>query len=68
MSGYSLPRQPPLRRTGDAPSAFGPGAYNRVQSVILADDEDVSWIWTSLPNGTQYVSGYTIVKRPAPGR
>ncbi len=68
MSDSFLPAQPPFLRTVDAPSAFGPGAYNRVQSVILADDEDVSWIWTSLPNGTQFVSGYTIIKRLAPNR
>ncbi len=68
MPDSCLPPQRPLLRTVDAPSAFGPGAYNRVQSVILADDEDVSWIWTSLPNGTQYVSGYSIIKRPIPNR
>jgi hypothetical protein len=66
MFDSSLPPQRPLLRTVDAPSAFGPGAYNRVHCVILAEDEDVSWIWTSGPNGMPYVSGYTIIKRPAP--
>jgi hypothetical protein len=28
-------------------------------SVLLADNEDVEWHWTHLPNGS-YVSGYTI--------
>lgn len=66
MPDSSLPPLPHLLRCVDAPSAFGPGTYNRVQSVVLADDEDVGWIWTSLPNGTQFVSGYTIFKRLAP--
>lgn len=55
-----------MLRTVDTLSAFGPGADNRVRSVVLADREDDSWIWTSLPNGTQCGSGYSIIKRPDP--
>ncbi len=36
---------------------------NRQLSVRLEEDEDVQWIWTRSPDGQQYVSGYTIVKR-----
>ncbi|PZD70314.1 hypothetical protein C1752_14315 [Acaryochloris thomasi RCC1774] len=36
---------------------------NRVISVELAEDEDVQWIWMSLPEGTAYVSGYNIIKK-----
>ncbi|MGF1481902.1 MAG: hypothetical protein ACFB4I_20880 [Cyanophyceae cyanobacterium] len=34
-----------------------------VISVELAENEDVQWTWTTLPNGQQYVSGYTVVKK-----
>lgn len=54
------------KRTILAPqSALNPSAQepaNRVISVELAEDEDVQWIWTSLPDGTAYVSGYNIIK------
>ncbi|MEM8779232.1 MAG: hypothetical protein AAGF26_10235 [Cyanobacteria bacterium P01_G01_bin.49] len=36
---------------------------NRVISVELENDEDVAWIWMSLPDRARYVSGYTILKR-----
>ncbi|WP_414590484.1 hypothetical protein [Anabaena sp. CCY 9614] len=36
---------------------------NRVISVELENAEDVEWVWMSLPDGTKYVSGYTIVKK-----
>ena len=36
---------------------------NRVISVEVDDNEDVEWMWTSLPEGTKYISGYTIVKK-----
>lgn len=36
---------------------------NRVISVELEDGEDVEWMWMALPDGTKYVSGYTIVKK-----
>jgi len=36
---------------------------NRVISVELNADEAVEWIWTSLPSGASYASGYTIIKK-----
>ena len=36
---------------------------NRPMSVLLKSDEDVEWIWSPLPSGQQFVSGYKIVKR-----
>jgi len=33
---------------------------NRVISVELNPEEEVEWAWTLLPDGTSYVSGYTI--------
>ncbi|WP_322877567.1 hypothetical protein [Pseudocalidococcus azoricus] len=38
---------------------------NRVISVEIGDDEDVEWLWISLPDGTKYVSGYTVVPKTA---
>ena len=35
---------------------------NRVLSVVLAEEEDVEWIWTNSLAGS-YVSGYSIVKK-----
>lgn len=37
-------------------------APNRVLSVRLKPGENVEWLWTLLPLGGQYVSGYRIVK------
>ncbi|MFB2895248.1 hypothetical protein ACE1CI_20255 [Aerosakkonemataceae cyanobacterium BLCC-F50] len=36
---------------------------NRIISVELNDNEDVEWMWATLPDGTKYVSGYIIVKK-----
>ncbi|MEO0535330.1 MAG: hypothetical protein AAF215_15845 [Cyanobacteria bacterium P01_A01_bin.123] len=36
---------------------------NSVISVELSADEDVEWTWASMPDGSKYVSGYTIVKK-----
>jgi hypothetical protein len=36
---------------------------NRVISVQLNADEAVQWTWMSLPDGTSYVSGYTICQK-----
>lgn len=42
---------------------------NRVISVKLNPGEEVRWIWTSLPDGGSYVSGYKVVKMdPRPAR
>lgn len=46
-----------------APAPFGRGAVNRIVSVVLEEDQDVIWEWTRAPDGTQFVSGYTIVPR-----
>ncbi|MBP0020720.1 MAG: hypothetical protein J7647_24585 [Cyanobacteria bacterium SBLK] len=35
---------------------------NRILNVELEENENVEWIWTLLPDGTRYVSGYTLVK------
>jgi hypothetical protein len=47
------------------PSLVSPSSLpsSRVISVELENDEDVEWVWMSLPDGTQYVSGYTIIKK-----
>jgi len=42
--------------------AGAPLPPNRVEFVVLAPGEDVAWTWTSSPNGTSYVSGFTIFK------
>jgi hypothetical protein len=36
---------------------------NRPLTVLVGDDEDVEWIWSALPNGQQYVSGYNLRKK-----
>ena len=46
-----------------APAPTGPGAFNRIVSVVLEEDQDVIWEWTRSPNGAEFVSGYTIVPR-----
>lgn len=53
------------RRTVKAPhhSVTGELPSNCVVSVELAEDEEVSWAWTQLPMGEQYVSGYSIRKK-----
>jgi hypothetical protein len=61
-----IPQPPKRYRTILAPPAVGEGVVNRVNSVIVADDEDVEWEWTNSPDGTRFVSGYTIVPRPIP--
>jgi len=57
------------QRTVLAPSptsVSGSIPSNRVLSVVLDDNEDVEWTWTSTAEGTSYVSGYTIVTRENP--
>lgn len=56
------PRKKSATRTVSAPSPIGPGAVNRVQSVVVGKDDDVQWTWTRLPGGVQFVSGYTILR------
>jgi hypothetical protein len=52
--------------TAPPPSAHSPTVpANRVLSVVVADDEEVEWIWTSTADGTSYVSGYRILRRPS---
>lgn len=43
-------------------------APNRVLSVRLKPGENVEWLWTLLPLGGRYVSGYRIVKLRGSGR
>jgi len=38
-------------------------APNRVLAVKLEPGEDVEWLWTALPQGGRYVSGYRILRR-----
>ena len=45
--------------TSTLPTSLSP---NRVISVELNPDEDVTWVWTILP-ATRYVSGYNIIKK-----
>jgi hypothetical protein len=56
------PGIPKRKRTVYAPPPVGEGAVNRIDSVILAEDEDVEWQWTHDPDGTHFVSGYTIIR------
>lgn len=58
---YSTLVEPPRKsRTVHAPPPVGPGVVNRFDTVILFEDEDVVWEWTNTPEGTRFVSGYTI--------
>lgn len=63
-----MPLSPETRksRTVNAPPPVGRGVVNRIDSVIVFEDEDVEWEWTNAPDGTRFVSGYTIVPRRAP--
>jgi len=57
---------PKSQRTVIAPSPIPLSAAilpNRVLSVVLSDDEDVEWTWSSTLDGVSYVSGYSVVKR-----
>lgn len=36
---------------------------NRPLYVVLAEDEDVEWIWSPLPSGQSYISGFKLVKK-----
>lgn len=45
------------------PTVSSASLPNRVVSVVLREEEDVRWIWTSAFGG-QYVSGYTIIRAP----
>ncbi len=51
------------KRTIFAPAPIGRGAVNRIQSVVVAEDQDVIREWTRTPDGAQFVSGYTLVPR-----
>ncbi|MBI4612185.1 MAG: hypothetical protein HY720_01100 [Planctomycetes bacterium] len=53
-----------MRRSVPAPNPSGPAPSTRPLSVTLDEDEEVHWTWTLGPDGTRYVSGYTIVRRP----
>ena len=51
-------------KTVMAPTS-SPGNQNVVISVDCAEDEEVQWTWTYLPNGQRFVSGYTKIKKAA---
>lgn len=56
-------RLPRPKRVVQPPSpigTFGPPALNSVQ---LADDEDVLWHWSHFADGRSVVTGYTIIKK-----
>ena len=36
-------------------------ALNHITGVFIEEGENVHWHWTTLPDGTSYVSGYEIV-------
>lgn len=61
------PDRPKPRHTVRAPEptlpATGAVPANRVVSVDVEDGEEVEWTWTSLPDGSRYVSGYTITRK-----
>ena len=56
-------RSPKLKRTITAPVPIGRGAVNRIQSVVVSVDQDVTWEWTHSPDGARFVTGYRIVPR-----
>lgn len=43
-----------------------PSPANRVIGVDLKDQEDVAWLWSDMPDGQKYVSGYTIFDKNVP--
>ncbi|MGB3694868.1 MAG: hypothetical protein WBG70_11340 [Spirulinaceae cyanobacterium] len=51
-----FPPQPVLASSSRLPA-------NHLISIQLDDHEDVEWIWTSLPDGVDYVSGYKIIEK-----
>jgi hypothetical protein len=57
-------RQPKRTVSAPSPSSAAGVQANRVLSVVLAADEDVQWITTIAPDGSAFVSGYTIIKKP----
>lgn len=63
MSDQAEPSKARKTRVLRPPPPIGPGSSNQVINVTVGEDEDVNWTWTSRPDGTQFVSGYTIVKR-----
>ena len=44
-------------------STANPSAQNRIRTATVAENEDVRWEWTDLPEGGRVVTGYTTVKR-----
>jgi hypothetical protein len=46
-----------------APAPIGRNAVNRINSVVVAEDQDVQWQWIHLPDGGRFVSGYRLVPR-----
>jgi hypothetical protein len=60
MDKPSKPERWEGTRTAYAPPPVGPGAVNRIDSVVLAEGERVRWEWTYGPGGTRFVSGYRI--------
>ncbi len=56
----------PNRKMRVEHAPFGGNPYEthaRPLSVAVAEDEDVAWIFTTLPDGIRYASGFTIVKK-----
>lgn len=68
MSDQVEPSKAPKTRTLVPPPPIAPGSSNQVMNVTVGEDEDVVWTWTSRPDGAQFVSGYTIVKRRVQSR
>ncbi len=51
-----------IKRTVVAPGPPPDSPGSQVITVNLNENEDVVWIWTTLPNNVRVVTGYTIIK------
>ena len=50
------------KRSVEAPKSTYQGAPVVFSNVLLAEDEEVQWIWTHASEGS-YVSGYKIIEK-----
>jgi hypothetical protein len=51
------------KRIVQPPVTDGSVGASSVLSVALAEDEEVNWLWTHLPDGRSFVSGYEVIKK-----
>lgn len=51
------------KRIVHPPATEGTERTSSVLSVALAEDEEVNWLWTHLPDGRSLVTGYEVIKK-----